>query len=288
MYSDSMLSAFRFYRLKGCTACRALELARKDVAAGTPRYTSAPAYYPAVSWQDGKPGLGHVATPDNAGLRYVGAVDTDSRGGPWCRNEGESGYCTDPYGDYSRDGSGLVWGVVYQLSGRSGQARFVAGYQFGGTDGGPTLDFGTIYESADSTYWDGPRDMDAARQAARVADSMAEHAGEEERAYQTAWAAGNAYASELEQAATMRGELKALLVERRAMKSRIGDWPAPVLCRTIESAARDLGRAIARAKARAIKAARGDLEPLYFYPDDNAKAAFCEAAGLTLDQFNAI
>ena len=57
-------------------------------------------------------------------------------------------YCNPWAKVFLEDGSGLAWGVVYRLPARRGVSRFVAGYQFGGVDGGPSLDFGTVYKSS--------------------------------------------------------------------------------------------------------------------------------------------
>lgn len=304
----AQLALYRKARSWGNHAFRALEIARKRHAEGEKAYDSSPwaKPYPAVSWQADKPGLAHISEPARAGLRHVGNVEAEGRRGDIWANRDTCGWYTDPQGDVFKDGTGLVWGVVYQLPSRGGRLQFVAGYQFGGVDGGPTLDLGNVYSEparewvaprqeswgVNGGYWaycDNPKDSDAARQAARAADSMAQYAAELERDYQTAWQAGRAYADAVETAANARKELSALLTERRAAKARISEWPAPVLCRTIDAAARGLIRDICRAKAEAAEAIAGNGPTTYWNDfDKSCRDAFCDAAGLANDQFNAL
>ena len=169
----------------------ALVKARRDAAEGKRRYPSSKPNvqpWPAVSWQPGRPHIGYVDDPARIGLREVGRVnaEADSRN-LWNRRADETGWYTDPFGDVFKDGTGLCWGVVYQLAGRDGKARFVAGYQMGGTDGGPTLDFGNIYESTESDAWTRVTELKAAREAAYAADSMANPFGNAEATWNAAW-----------------------------------------------------------------------------------------------------
>ncbi len=284
MLTDSLIAAYRFHRASNArfSAMYSLMKARDDMEANRPRYTPAPVIYPAVSWQSDKPGLAHVERPEHAGLRFVGKVEADTpRGNVWARGD-SCGWYTDPDGDVFKDGTGLCWGVVYQLPGRAGQSRFVAGYQLGGVESGPTIDFGTVYTEDSAGGW-AALDMDAARDAARAADSMAQRAAEDERDYQAAWQAGNAYSEALEEAKAARVELKALLVDRRAAKA-LASAPVPALCRAIDSAARGLARDMARAKAKASELVRGEGWSSY---DSACRDAFCDAAGLSDEQFTA-
>ena len=283
----------------------ALRKARKDVGAGKRRYPAPLKPCPAVSWQDDKRQLAYVENPANAGLRYVGRVEADTpRGNVWDNRE-TSGWYTDPYGDTFRDGTGLCYGVVYQLPARDGMARFVAGYQFGGVDGGPILDLGTIYEEpaawwepirqeAHGTYggyWnyqDNPLDMDAARDAASAADSMAQRAAEEEREYQTAWAAGSCYADESNDLQTIRAEVRGILQERRAAMHNpaVTDSGYFALCDAIRKRVADLLDDMHERRRVMRELASGDHDSLFFYPGDKRlQEAFCEGAGL--DKFPA-
>ena len=227
-----------------------------------------------------KTGLAYVEKPESVGLRLVGKVEAEcgGRNGYWSKRE-TCGWYTDPYGDVFRDGTGLCWGVVYQLAGRKGESRFVAGYQFGGFDDGPTLDLGTIYTEPRGDYDASPTELDAARDAARSADSMAQHAAEEEREYQTAWQAGSAYASEGESIAEARQAALAILTERHSVKGDKAAYPA--LCAAIRDRVADLLSTISEARAKRANLAAGDEPDLYFYSGEKRlRDAFCEGAGI--------
>lgn len=266
----------------GGAAARAIAEARRDVAAGTERYIGRHAWqkpYPAATWQPDSAGLAYVDHPENAGLRLVGRVSPDFRRGPFNGNPAE-GWVTDPYGITCRDGTGLCCGVVYQLPARKGCARFVAGYQFGGgDDDGAMLDLSRVYTSLSARGDDcSPVDHEDARDAACAADSMAQKAAEDEREYQTAWAAGSQWAQEQEAIREARQEALAILAERRAVK---GESAYPALCKAIRSQVQSLLRTIAKSRAEAAKLASGDVEGLGFWNGDaRLHAVFCEAAGL--------
>ena len=113
--------------------------------------------------------------PETQGLRYVGRVVPDSN--EFDRRD-DCGWHTDPDGMTFKDGSGLCFGVVYQLSGKRGNARFVGGYEFGGVDGGPSIDFSKVYETPADSYWNGDSVQEAKE--TRVlshADSLAQKSG---------------------------------------------------------------------------------------------------------------
>lgn len=262
--------------LAGGKAARAMGEARRDVAAGCTRYPAPVKPYPASAKQDD--GCTYVEHPESSGLRFVGRVQVDcgSRDGYWDKR-GDSGWFTDPYGDTSRDGAGLCYGVVYQLPGRKGESRFVAGYQFGGCDGGPTLDLGRVYAESACDWNCHPNNMESAHEAARAADSMAQRAAEQEREYQTAWAAGNRWSDMWQEVQDAAAELRAVLAERRAVKGTAG---YPALCRAIRSHVTGLMSQIRKARATMAKLAEGEVEPLYFYPGEaRLRDAFNEAAG---------
>ena len=287
----NMLAAInggRYTRHPTWVAIGAMKYARADVAAGKKRYPAPVKPYAAVSWKaDNARGetIAYVQSVDGAGLRFVGRVVPDERRGAIWDKRGDTGWHTDPFGDVFKDGTGLCYGVVYQLPGKDGSARFVAGYEFGGTDGGPTLDMGTVYTG--ESYWDGsPPDCDAAIDAARAADSMAKAAAEHEREYQTAWQAGSAWAQEKDELANSRATVRRLLAERRQAKA-IGGTQFPTICETIERAIRN---AIAdwQASRETMEAlANGDSgsghASLYFYTGDaTLRAAFNDGAGETV------
>lgn len=274
-------------------AVTALRNAREDVEAGKRRYPSESG--PAVSWQSNdKPRsserLAYVESPEKAGLRLVGRViaDCGGRNGYWDNRDG-SGWHTDPHGDTFKDGSGLCYGLVYQLPGKGGKARFVAGYQFGGCDGGPMIDFGTVYESDTSDHWSGGYsrdDTDSALEAARSADSMAQSAAEEEREYQTAWQAGNLYAETRNEIADNRATCLALLADRRKARAN-GLAGYDAICAAIRDKVSGYLSDIADAREKMAKLASGDYETRstwygFYTGEARLRAAFNDGAGETV------
>lgn len=239
-----------------------------------------------VTYQQDKPGFACISDPAAVGLRLVGRVMADTpRGMIW--GDKDSGWYTDPHGDTFRDGSGLCYGVVYQLPGHKGQARFVAGYEFGGIDGGPTIDLGTVYTSASNAYedhsYEGPQGNDDARDAARAADSMAQQAAEKEREYQTGWALGNLYAEKAEAVKEARKEALELLKERRVVLAQFhasGPMSCNAICKAIRGQVESLLDTIKEARDDMRKALNGDGPGLCVYMGEDEKTAFCEAAGL--------
>lgn len=260
---------------------------------------------PCVSYQPDATGaaarrgerLAHVSDPEAFGLRHVGNVEAESHGGRNAfSNRDSCGWYTDPHGDVFKDGTGLVWGVVYQLPAHKGRARFVAGYQFGGVDGGPTLDLGNVYTSESMRGEEcAPQDHDDARDAARAADSMAERAAESEREYQTAWALGNVYREALDDAREARQEALEAIGQFKAARSALATGDAMPgkpegatpesrygrLCALIRSDVSDLLERIRDARDTARKALEGDgPHGLCVYMGETERAAFCDAAGL--------
>lgn len=244
-------------------AAHALSIARSMEAAPAPIY-------------GGGPGLPYAEPAD--AFRYVGRVVPDEGGrfSPW-DTRGDCGWTTDPYGDVFRDGTGLCYGVVYQLPARKGESRFVAGYEFGGMDGGPDLDLSTVYAIRDEeTAEDGAYHSGATA----AADSMAKAAAEEEREYQTAWRAGSDWAIHAEEVAEARQAALALLAERRQAKARAGD-NLPAICSAIRDSVAGHVQTIREARERMAELAEGDAEGLIFWPgEERLKGAFCEGAGL--------
>lgn len=309
MLNEALISAYRFHKgnlvahyrptrhgLKSIPtrfAESALSRAYGDMAAGLARFP-AERIWPAVSWQpvdetlpasSRRERLGHVANPAAAGLRFIGRVlgGCGGRNGYWDTRD-MSGWCTEPHGDILKDGTGLCFGVVYQLPGRKGRARFVAGYEFGGTDGGPTLDFGSIYESAEAMgdcYSDDARSYDAALSAARAADTMAKQAAETECEYRTAWEAGTRYAETQNELETARADFYRLNRERRAViKVAPASFRLSESCRVITRELQRLANAVTEARIAMRDMAKGDYAGLLFHPDERLKAAFCEGADI--------
>lgn len=271
----------------GMMAKHCLTLARQDVAAGKARYPAPMTGHKMRAGHDSdKPGSVYIENPESFGLRLVGRVATEPGGrNGYFSNDG--GWFDNPHGESSRDGDGLIYGLVYQMRGQNGQARFVAAYQNGCNDSGALFDFSTIYTaSRDDSYWVANGDKDdiaGLREAARAADHMAEKAAESEREYRTAWRAGSDYEQEGETIAEARQEALAILSERRAVKGK-GNYPA--LCAAIRSQVESLLETIAEARTKRADLANGDADGLYFWTGDKRlQDAFCE--GASLDSFPA-
>ena len=223
---------------------------------------------------------------DVPGFRFVGNVEPDGRRGSWARDD-DSGWYADPFGE----GWNLCRGVVYQLPGRDGKARFVAGYAFKEECGGPALDLGHVFTEDMRGAWgcdQDPRNTDAARDAAAHADALAKEAAESEREYQTAWHAGQAWADLKAEEEAARTEARAILAERRAAMNNpaVSDSGFFALCDVIRGRVRALVESIAESRAKRRELAEGDDSRLIFWNgEERLRAAFCDGAGL--DQFPA-
>lgn len=223
---------------------------------------------------------------DVPGFRFVGNVEPDGRRGSWSRDD-DSGWYADPFGE----GWNLCRGVVYQLPGRDGKARFVAGYAFKEECGGPALDLGHVFTEDMRGAWgcdQDPRNTDAARDAAAHADALAKEAAESEREYQTAWHAGQAWADLKAEEEAARTEARAILAERRAAMNNpaVSDSGFFALCDVIRGRVRALVESIAESRAKRRELAEGDDSRLIFWNgEERLRAAFCDGAGL--DQFPA-
>mgnify|MGYP000232894518 CR=1 FL=1 len=175
-----------------------------------------------------------------------------------------NGWFDNDHGESARDGSGLIWGIVAQLVGRNGRARFVAGYQVGDSCGA-VFDMSQIFEG------EGDDSEQAQRDCARLADSMAESCADKERDYKRAWQAGQEWRDLKEQENETRRETMELLAERRAARSLPFDSFPQIresLCKTI------------RAQIEAIKESRATRESLWHDIPARLESAFCEGADL--------
>ncbi len=273
MVSQALLNAFRSHRQHKLssrdrtmrTASAALSFARQDVDSGRAHYPSSdPFKESAVGWQDRSDSpvpskraerIGYVPHPEMVGLRLVGEVESEGSRNVWNKGVSKGGWFTDPCGDVFKDGTGLCWGVVYQLPGRKGVSRYVAGYHFGGVEGGPTLDFGTVYEEPPvfGIWNQDPKDHDAARTAAYAADSMAKHAAEEEKEYRAADSAGLRFYELGEEIAASRKEVLALLAEVKPLRKGAEAGKLPLACKALLSDVRSTLREIAKARLERIE-----------------------------------
>lgn len=188
-------------------------------------------------------------------------------------------------GWYSRfdDYDSTYRGCVLQLPGRKGESRFIAAYE-DSDSGAYVLDLsrGAVFVSPRETegYECRPRDQDAARDAARAADSFAERACEEAREYDTAWQAGRRWAELKEEEAAERKAALTLAGEARALRAKVGPDEAPTVCATLRREIRAAWESITKSRAKREELARGDREGFWFYPSDELKGAFCEGASL--------
>jgi hypothetical protein len=259
-----------------------LQLARADIAAGKSRYP-APIRGHAMraGFDADKPGSVYVEKPESFGLRLVGRVAAEP-GGRHGYFSNDGGWYDNPHGESFKDGGGLIYGLVYQLRGCGGQARFVAAYQDGANQSCALIDFSKVYASdREDSYWVRHGDKDdiaPLRAAARAADDMAKSAAETEREYNTAWQAGSRWAHHHEEAATIRAEILGILKERRAVKGAPG---YPALCRAIRDRVASLLADLQARRQKMATLAAGDHSVLGFWTGDKAlQDAFCDGAEL--------
>ena len=181
-------ASYAWWRQQGRTARAAVGLMRADVAEGKLRF---PRHYPDANKSFaayGENRLRWIEAPQ-AGLRLVGLAHEIGRNHPHC-----NGAVVDHHGWYLLpDGHGeVVCGVVYQLSGRDGRARYLAGYadpwNCDHRGRGPAL-LCLDLMVGDGTDADWEFDY-ALRDIARRADRIAEKMAEEECDYQAAHEAG--------------------------------------------------------------------------------------------------
>jgi len=234
--------------------------------------------YGAGFWQ-GEGGPRHMAAGDKGGqffALYDGGTVRNIRDAHALARLGHTGYYDNPHGESFRDGSGLIVGVVGQLRGRDGRAVFVPGWRLGDDCQG-----GAQFDMRAAVVAEGREESDAeeaAEDCARRADSMAETVAEAEREYKTAWGAGSAWADAGERLAAIRAEVLAALRQNRLHAATAEEMPRThaIFCEAIR------GKLAARAELMAERArlAEGDESPFIFYPDADARAAFCEGAGV--------
>lgn len=300
--NEALLSTFRYFRSvapgKLRTAATALEDARLYLSKGKgAKHARSPFAkpFPSVGWNsDNARGerLGFIEDFERCGLRHVGDVmaECGERNGYWNNGGRPSGWYTRHGNDVMNDGDGLAYGVVYQLPGKGGAARFVAGYETGENPGSPVIDFGKVYHAPTvyqfkqngREYWctdDNPRDMTEARDAARISDHMAAQMAEKAQEYDTAWQAGSYYSSKGEEIETLRKEALALLAERREAK-RNAAMQYPAMCAKLREVISDIWESISTIRADRAELAEGDAQGYCFWDGDKTlRAAFNEGAG---------
>lgn len=257
--------AFRYWRQRGTRAAVALQRARDDVAANTPRFGGKPDS--TYGWSNGSQATraeyGSLHIPDlaAAGLRLVGYCDELTR-------IDHTGWFVD------EDQNDKMRGVVLQLPARDGRAQYLAGYEDPYGNGyvlelpkhGRAIIPGECKGGAGE---DGPTYSSDAKEAARAADAFAEREADEARDYNAAWRAGSDFAAKGEEIAEARKEALAILAERR----KVQGVDAPALCKAIRARVESLLETIADA--------RRDREALAESVwSDKLTAAFNDGAGI--------
>lgn len=206
-----MASHYRYYRnARHMTATKALEAAKALPAA----YVRGREWY-GLATGAGAPnddGVRWIESTAGAGLRFVGdACDLINH----YRRSVPTGYYTDAHGDYSTLRAG-----VWQLPGKGRHARLVIGYrEFDGDSetnaGSARIDCRQIWRAE----MDSDGDLtghDELREAARMADGMAESCAETEREYNEAYQAGREAAEIDAEALAARAEALPLIRELKA------------------------------------------------------------------------
>lgn len=257
----------------GMEAARAgLEKARKAHLAGRAWKYAGPVWTRGYTgtWQS-EPGLYFVADARSTFRNVEKAAEV---GGRYNRLGIPEGYYLDPYQD------SLCIAYVVQLRGRNGRAFFAPAYQFTESDDdGMTVDLRPRAIKESNPAGDS-ENMQARKEAARAADQLAEKVAEEEREYQTAWAAGSEWARLKEEEEEERREALAILKERKAARA-LDPAGFPALCAALRGTVESILESIREKREERAKLAQGDGPELYFYAgEERLRAAFCEGAGL--------
>ena len=235
--NEQLVFAYKYWRNDKCTALKALELARGDLALKRDHYTMR------WHWQGGgNINPEHSAYGDKrlrwieatACLRWrkVGLAHEIARREGCYKSIDHTGWYTR-HDDYDEK----TCGIVYALPARHGERLLVAGYTDPCNVGAACLSFDCLYSD----------EMEAARAADRLAELMAE----ESREYDEAWQAGSRWADLGRDARELRETVLATIREvKLAGKAMRGIYPT--LCKAIaESISRDLRAITKRRKERA-------------------------------------
>jgi hypothetical protein len=245
--SQPIALPYHYWRQRGCSAARALELARLDIAEETPRYPELPGNGLSGSSADQ---LRWVERPADIGLRFVGFADEMTE-----RVIEHKGYFSEPNG---LDGE-TYRGAVYQLPGRDGRAMYVAGYREGSIrcsgswrdedSGAARLDLRNIYrgEPDDGVHIPGTASLEAVM----ASDETAMRHAEREREYNEVWSNGAHFQRLGEAIATARTFAGELLGELRQLRSLrpAGAVHTPRVCATFRDKLAILRREITESRA---------------------------------------
>lgn len=251
----NLKDAYRFHRINGFTATQSINRAREDGTANKTRYPSSRTGWNPAS----KDGARWVESLSASGLRLVGFADD-------IVSLRHTGWYTDPDGI---DGDGeTLRGVVLQLPARHGCAQYLAAYADPCNKGAYRIDCDIIRGKRCSYYNAGNEDQ-AVRDAARRADSFAEHQAEEEREYNAAWRAGSDWQALGEDIAQHRRDALALIGEIKAARPF-----SPAICSTLRTHVSSHLHSIGEARRERVELAQNVWRDLY--------AAFNDGAGQTV------
>jgi len=125
---------------------------------------------------------------------------------------------------------------VFQITGRRRGARYVPAYMESVSDG-YVIDLDEVFQGSPySQLGTDSRDSDAALDAARAADGLAERAAEREREYREAWQAGALWTDLGEEVRHARRAALALIRQSKASRDKLYDLPAvrDAICATLK------------------------------------------------------
>lgn len=222
-----------FRRVAGKPAVEALAAAKALPAA----YVKGRGYYGSsgpwgAPYVDSGDTLRHCSDTRAAGLRFVGYADelAGLRHTGWhCDEEGRE----------------TLRAAVYQLPGKGRHARLIYGYQEHEgrgemNEGSATLCVSDIRRADMREAFGNLDEADETRDAARSADSLAEHDADKRRDYDSAYQAGRKAAEIDAELIDTRRELLPLLAELRTERKRLaapaGMAARPAICATLRAA----------------------------------------------------
>lgn len=221
----------RARRVAGKPATAALETARALPALyvkGAEYYASAGPW--GAAYASAGDTLRYCSDTAAAGLRFVGWADE-------LAGLRHTGWFTDAEGF----GGETLRGGVWQLPGKGRHARLLYGYaELEGREretnpGSATLCVSDLRRADMRGEFGNLDELDETRDAARSADSLAEHDAEERRDYNEAYNAG-AGAAELDaEAAEARRELLPLLAEMRTLRRSAVAGSVPAVCAALRA-----------------------------------------------------
>ena len=264
---EALARSYKYWRQLGRAPREALQRAALDYFRRDRRYPRRHRF-DAMGAPFGSDGLRWSDDPRAVGLRFVGFAD-DIAG----RAIEHRGWFTDC------DGCGEVLrGAVYQLPGRKGRTRYLAAYREGsegkrgwtdmGYDGAAAIACREVFE-AERGDSDAP---EAAREAARRADSIAETVARDQREYNDAWQAARRWSDLADDIAEIRAQARQLVADMRAaIKS--GVTAAPSICAALRTALRGLIKGAAE-----LKAERESLADGFYYWRDRRQYSIAEFA----------